>query len=427
MKSIRENILYYGFLFLILLGITLAFGNQTKNNLADTKNELYEKLHLFADVLTIVKKNYVKDVSSKDLIYGALSGALHSLDAHSQFMDPVMYKAMKVDTEGHFGGLGIEITIREGILTVISPMEGTPAFNQGVKSGDKILKIDDKSTENITLMEAVKQLRGIIGTKVKVTILRPSTKEFLDIEITRADIQVHAIRDAQILPDTSIGYVRILHFQEDTSEELESAIKSFGEIEGLVLDLRNNPGGLLQEAVRVSELLVGKERLVVYTEGRVPDQNAKYYSKREEKIIDCPLVVLVNNGSASASEIVAGAVQDWKEGIILGVKSFGKGSVQSVVPLSDGSALRLTTARYFTPKGQVIHGKGIIPDVEKVLTKEDEEAILKHRLERIDNPEKTETLFIDSQLSSAMDLIKGISVFLDKKEVAEVAEEEPAA
>ncbi|MBN1521021.1 MAG: S41 family peptidase [Candidatus Aureabacteria bacterium] len=416
MKRVKSNIINFILLFLILLGISLCFGNQMKLNIADSKNELYEKLQLFADVLTIVKKNYMREVSSKELIYGALTGALQSLDPHSQFMDPEMYDAMKVETEGVFGGLGIEITIRDGALTVISPMEDTPAFRAGIKAGDKILKIDDESTENITLMEAVKKLRGEIGSQVNLTILRPATKEFLDIQIIRAEIKVHAVREARIIPDTRIGYVRILHFQEETADELEKAIKDFGDIEGMVLDLRNNPGGLLQEAVRVSELFVGGERLVVYTEGRVPDQNIKYYSKRKEKIVSCPLVVLVNDGSASASEIVAGAIQDWNEGVIVGVKTFGKGSVQSVIPLTDGSALRLTTALYFLPKGRVIHEKGIDPDVEITLSAKDEEEIIKYRLEHLDNPEEPEKIYLDSQLSRAVDIIKGISVYIEKKE-----------
>ena len=425
MKGTKTSLINYVLLFLILLGISLCFGNQVRVNLADSKNEIYEKLQLFADVLTIVKKNYMREVSSKELIYGALSGALHSLDPHSQFMDPSMYDAMKVETEGHFGGLGIEITIRDGALTVISPMEGTPAFKAGIKAGDKILKIDDESTENITLMGAVKRLRGKIGTKVFLTVLRPSTKEFLDIEIVRADIQVHAVRHAQLIPDTKIGYVRILHFQEHTAKELEEVVKEFGDLEGFILDLRNNPGGLLQEAVKVAELFVDDEKIIVYTEGRVVDQNVKYFSKRKDKIIDCPLIVLVNDGSASASEIVAGAVQDWNAGVVIGVKTFGKGSVQSVIPLSDGSALRLTTALYFTPKGRVIHEKGLVPDVEIALTAKDEEEMIKHRLEQINNSEELETVYLDSQLNRAIDIIKGISVYMQKDQGKE--EVKPAA
>ena len=238
MKEKKMRVIHYVLLFIMLLGISLCFGNQMGINLADSKSELYEKLQLFADVLTIVKKNYVRDVTSKELIYGALSGTLHSLDAHSQFMDPTMYSAMKVDTEGVFGGLGIEITIRDGILTVITPMEGTPAYKAGVKAGDKILKIDDKSTDGISLMEAVKQLRGKIGTKVEITVLRPSTKDFLDIEIIRAEIKVNAVRHPMVLPETRIGYVRIPHFQEDTSVALEKEIRKMGDLEGFILDLQ---------------------------------------------------------------------------------------------------------------------------------------------------------------------------------------------
>jgi len=324
-------------LIALLLGVNLLAGNllysKSTPKVQDDSAEFYKKLDLFTDVLAIVQKSYVDPVNSQDLIYGSLKGMLGSLDPHSQFMDPDMYREMKVETEGEFGGLGIEITIKDKWLTVVTPMSGTPAFEAGLMPGDRIIKIDDDSTEEITLLEAVKKLRGKPGSTVKLMIMRKGRGEFLDFEIKRDIIRIESIKDEKII-DPGIGYVRITQFQEHTSSDLNSALKELKEqgMRALVLDLRNNPGGLLSEAIDVAEIFIG-DKLIVYQKGRLPEQNARYQGHGGSKYLELPLVILINGGSASGSEIVAGAVQDYGRGILLGSKSFGKGSVQSVLPL----------------------------------------------------------------------------------------------
>ncbi|HDZ83856.1 MAG TPA: S41 family peptidase, partial [Nitrospirae bacterium] len=310
----------------------------------------------------LIKTNYVEEVDEKDLVYGAIKGMLNSLDPHSSFMTPEYFKEMQIDTKGEFGGLGIQIGIKDNILTIIAPIDDTPAFKAGVKAGDKIIKIDGDSTKDITIHDAVSKLRGQKGTSVTITIVREELEKPLDIEIVRDIIKLKSVKHKII--DENIGYIKLTQFQEKTSADLRNALEEIAKknINALILDLRNNPGGLLKAAVDVSSLFLPSEKLVVYIKGRSGDKT-EFKTARGNRHFDYPMVVLVNQGSASASEIVAGAMQDWKQAVILGTQTFGKGSVQTVIPLSDGSALRLTTARYYTPKDRSIQTTGITPDI----------------------------------------------------------------
>ncbi len=392
----------------------------------------YESIELFTDVLAIVKKSYVEEVDTKKLIYGAINGMLTALDPHSSFMPPETYKELKIDTKGEFGGLGIEISIKDGVLTVISPIEDTPAFRAGVKSGDQILKIDDKFTKDLSIMDAVKRMRGNKGSKVTLTLMREGFDKPKEFPLVRDVIQVKSVKFKML--DDGYGYVRIAQFQEKTSDDLQKALASLnetskGKLKGLVLDLRNDPGGLLDQAVKVSETFLNEGQLIVYTEGREKDAQMKFSSRKGDKQPNYPIVALINSGSASASEIVAGALQDHKRAVVMGVQSFGKGSVQTIIPLSDNSGLRLTTAKYFTPSGRSIQAKGITPDivVERIELASTEKKESMHLREKdldnhFENDKKEqpsvqkETLPLyktdeqvknDYQLLRALDLLKG--------------------
>jgi len=332
---------------------------------AEEKGSDYESIELFTDVMAIIKKSYVEEVDTKKLIYGAINGMLASLDPHSSFMTPETYKEMKIDTKGAFGGLGIEITIKDGMPTVISPIEDTPAFKAGIKSGDQILKIDDRFTKDLNINDAVKRMRGPKGTKIVLTIMRDGFDMPKEFSLMRDIIQVKSVKAGML--DNGYGYVRIAQFQEKTDEDLSKALKSLQDeakkpLSGLILDLRNDPGGLLDQAVKVADHFI-EDGLIVYTEGREKDAKMQFFAKKGGKEPNYPIVILINGGSASASEIVAGALQDHKRAVVIGTQSFGKGSVQTIIPLSDESGLRLTTARYFTPKGRSIQAKGITPDI----------------------------------------------------------------
>jgi carboxyl-terminal processing protease len=325
--------------------------------------DTYEKLKVFTEILSLVQSNYVEEVNSRDLIYGAVKGMLDTLDPHSAFMTPEAFKEMQVETQGSFGGLGIEITVKDRMLTVVAPIDGTPAERAGILPGDRIVKIEGQATRDMTLMDAVRKLRGPKGSKVTISILREGSSEPMDITLVREVIEVHSVRSKDL--GDGIYYVRITSFQEKTSKDLEKALdqaQKAGDA-ALILDLRNDPGGLLNQAVAVSDMFLDKGQLIVYTEGRIKNQDLRFTAEHTNGLPKWPMVVLVNGGSASASEIVAGALQDWKRAVLIGTKTFGKGSVQTVIPLSDGSGLRLTTAKYFTPRGRSIHGIGITPDI----------------------------------------------------------------
>jgi len=349
----------------VLLCVFVVIGTYQAHQIASAREDVtYEQLKIFGSVLDLVQRNYVEEIPPKQLIYGAVQGMLQSLDPHSSFMKPEDYQELQIETKGSFTGIGIEISLKDGILTVVSPIEGTPAYEAGLKANDKILKIDGKTTKNMTLIESVKLLRGAKGTKVTISIYREGWRQLKDITLTRDVIPIQSVR-SRILED-GYGYIRVSNFQDKTISELEKALKELEEgkgLKGLVLDLRNNPGGLLDQAVKVADVFLEKG-LVVYTDGRMEEQKMRFEAHKNRHSHNYPIAVLVNEGSASASEIVAGALQDHKRAIILGVRTFGKGSVQTIIPLEDGSAVRLTTARYYTPNGRSIQAKGIEPDIE---------------------------------------------------------------
>ena len=347
----------------ILLAVLFS-GGRGAERVGAAPNASYEELETFTNVLAIIQKNYVEEVDTKRLVEGAINGMLASLDPHSAYLTPELYKELQVETKGAFGGLGIEITNRNGMLTVVAPIEDTPAARAGIKPQDIILKIDGEFTKDMSLVEAVKKMRGPKNTKVRLTIKRENPAQLLDVTLTREVIKIQSVK-SHTLPG-GYGYLRITQFQEHTDDDVEKALhqleKDTGGMRGLVLDLRNNPGGLLTQAVKISDEFLDSG-LIVYTDGRLENQKQKYFAHKSNTWGDFPMVVLVNGGSASASEIVAGALQDHKRAMVLGTQTFGKGSVQTILPLDENSALRLTTARYYTPNGRSIQAKGIEPDV----------------------------------------------------------------
>lgn len=355
--------------FLILLallifaaGIALSGGAQHKAS-PDKK-----ELKLFSDALSIIETDYVEPdkIGQKKLVYGALHGMVSQLDPYSQFLEPDEFKGIKAETKGEFGGIGVEVSIRGGILTVVSPLDSTPAAKAGVLAGDKIVRIDEAPTKDMKLHEAVKKLRGRPGTAVKLALLRDDEKKPFDIAIKRAIIKVQSVKDVKIIDQKNkTGYIKIAEFQDNTAGDLDVALAKLKKqgIKALVLDLRNNPGGLLEVAITVAEKFIPADQVICSTKGASPSQNVVFKSEGKGIYTQIPVLVLVNKGSASGSEIVAGAVQDYKRGAVIGTNTFGKGSVQTVVPLSDGSALRLTTAKFYTPKGRPIGQDGIAPDV----------------------------------------------------------------
>lgn len=397
--------------------------------LVNAEVEGYETVKVFTETLSIIKKNYVEDVKTKDLVYGAIKGMLNSLDPHSGFMTPEAYKEMQVDTKGEFGGLGIQIGMKDNLLTVIAPIEDTPAYKAGIKAGDRIIKINDETTKDMGLQDAVQKMRGPKGTPVKITIVREGWKEPKDFTIVRDIIKVKSVK-YKVLED-GIGYVKVTQFQEQTASDLSNALAKLNDekVGSLVLDLRNNPGGLLNSAVDVSSQFLPPGKLVVYIKDRTGEKSEYKTGGNRPSYDKATMVVLVNQGSASASEIVAGALKDWHRAVILGVQTFGKGSVQSVIPLSDGSGLRLTTARYYTPSGTSIQSTGITPDIvvkieakngtkeHAVVREKDLDRHLKNDKGEEKKPSEQETAPLevsekdDVQLQRAIDLLKTWKVF----------------
>jgi carboxyl-terminal processing protease len=392
----------------------------------------YEEISLFTDVLSIVSQSYVEEVDMKDLVYGGVKGMMSVLDPHSSFMSPDEYKEMQVETKGEFGGIGIEVSLRGGALTIVTPIEDTPAFRAGLEAGDRIVKIDDKETVDIGIIDAVKLLRGIAGTTVKLEVKRSELEERLTFVLERENIKIRSVKARTLEPGYAL--IRLTQFQELTEQDLKLALRKIHRengngLKGLILDLRNNPGGLLDQAVKVSDLFL-ERGLIVYTEGRTGESRMKFTAHQTGTEADYPIVVLINAGSASAAEIVAGALQDHHRAILLGIRSFGKGSVQTVMPLADNSGLRLTTARYFTPSGRSIQAAGIEPDVlVRQLTsvpRKPETGIreqdLKHHFEA-DGSSKdvleqsvqpgnvSEQDLNDTQLMRALELLKGWQIF----------------
>lgn len=407
-----------------LLGANLIFAAKIYSDATakGDKDNPYAQMELYTRVLEMVRKEYVDSdkVSYKDLNYGALKGMLGSLDPHCQFMEPVTYQEMKEETEGKFGGLGIQIGLsKEGFLTVIAPIEDTPASRAGILAGDRITKIEGKSTERLSIGDAVKQLRGEPGTKVTVTIFRSKAKEagdkLKDYTLTRDFIKVDSVKDTKLL-DHNIGYIRITQFNEPTADEFEKALVKLEKqnMEALIIDLRNNPGGLLESARKVASKFVPAGELIVSTEGRDLEKKLTYRAEGGRKRMNFPIVLLVNGGSASGSEIVAGALQDLKRAVLVGETTFGKGSVQSILSLPDGSALRLTTAKYYTPSHKVIHEHGVTPDIVVPVSEEDERKLAEQRAREAvpadENAEKVERIS-DVQLDRAIDVLKGVKLF----------------
>lgn len=430
----KRRILYG--LVALLLSINVLIGAKVyfQSAQAAEKDAAYPNIELFSYVMEKVRKDYVdgQKLTYQELVYGALKGMLSTLDPHSEFMEPEKYKELQNDTQGAFGGLGIVVSMKDNFLTVVAPMEDTPGFKAGILTGDRIIKIDGKNTERMSLPEAVKSLRGDPGSEVKISILRPSSGVMKDYVLTRAVINIDMVKDINgkkefPLSANRIGYVRLVQFGEKTGDELETAIKKLKKqgMQALVLDLRWNPGGLLEQAVEVCEKFLPRGELVVTTEGRNPAQNSvRHAGGSGDEIRNMPMVVLVNLGSASASEIVAGCLQDLKRGIILGEKTFGKGSVQSILPLADGAALRLTTAKYYTPSHKVIHEQGITPDIVVPMTEEEERDMILRRtpgaVESLDDAQRARVLAAyDPQLERAMDLLKGITLFTQRAPVSD--------
>ena len=406
---------------LLLLNLAIGAKVYSESDANSAANDPHANLDLFVNVLERIRQDYVDgdELTYEDLVHGALRGMIGMLDPHSEFMPPSRYSHLMDDTEGKFGGVGVHINIQDGYLTVLAPMEDTPAYEAGVMSGDRIVKIEGKNARNISMPEAIDKLRGKPGSKVKMTLFRPSTRKDIEVTLKRALIKVATVKDINnernfTVGADKIGYVRLTQFGESTASDLEEALRKL-EVEGmksLVLDLRHNPGGLLEQAVRVSEKFLAKGQLIVTTEGR--RENEKRESSGRDARPDLPMVVLVNRFSASASEIVAGCLKDNDRAEVVGEKTFGKGSVQRIVPINGqhGAALRLTTSKYYTPSHEVIHGKGIRPHHEVKLSQEEEELLFLQRtpggLKMVpENRREAVEKFTDPQLAKAMELLTG--------------------
>ena len=429
-----------GYSLLIAAPITLA--EPEPNDSAEASRRLKPSLPLnelrtFADVFDQIKNAYVEEVSDQELLENAIIGMLNNLDPHSDYLKPEAFEDLQVNTTGEFGGLGIEVTVKDGYIKVVAPMDDTPAAKGGIQPGDLIIMIDGESTRDLGLTEAVEKMRGKAGTAITLKIAREGTDEPFDLELTRAVIQVASVKQRELEP--GFGYLRISHFQVDTGEDAKKALRKLIDssekpLQGLVLDLRNNPGGVLQAGVAVSDLFLD-EGLVVYTQGRLTTSDLKFNAKPGQILPDTPIVVLVNSGTASASEIVAGALQDHQRAIIMGTTTFGKGSVQTVLPLHNQRALKLTTARYFTPEGRSIQASGIVPDIvvghakvsEIADTMQQSEASLRGHLEQSSDNEKRSKkdakkasttkksdepplITRDYQLYQALTLLKGLNI-----------------
>jgi carboxyl-terminal processing protease len=435
--NIKPRVLL-GLLAGLALGVSLSLGHGVFADREQQYSVPLEELRIFTDVFTRIKKDYVVEVDDKELLENAIRGMLAGLDPHSSFLNEEEFRELQIGTTGEFGGLGIEVGMEDGFVKVISPIDDTPAQRAGVKAGDLVIRLDDKPVKGMTLDEAVKIMRGKKGTKITLTIVREGADKPLKITITRDVIRVKSVKSRLLEP--GYGYVRITNFQSKTTRNLIDAVKTLKDenkkpLKGLVLDLRNNPGGILTGAVGVSDAFLD-DGLIVYTEGRVDDSVLRYSATKGDIIDGAPLVVLINGGSASASEIVAGAMQDHKRAIIMGTRSFGKGSVQTILPLKENSALKLTTARYFTPSGVSIQAQGIKPDIVlenlKVAKPETQdptslkEADLARHLEngnekktsnngnsndsQPDSTKENALASTDYQLNEALNVLKGITI-----------------
>ena len=429
------NMSYKINIFLTFFLVFNIYLTQQNFAIAEDRQETYKQLNLFGDVFQRVQEQYVEEVTDKRLIEAAISGMLQSLDPHSSYLNQESYKDMQVKTKGKFGGLGIEITMEDGVVKVVSPIDDTPAANAGMKSGDLIIGINGESIRGLSINDAVSQLRGPVGSKVVISVVRDKKDPF-EIEIIRDIIKIRSVRHNII---RNVGYVRLTTFSDTTTSGLEKSVdeikKELGKkFQGLILDLRNNPGGLLNQSISITDSFLNQGE-IVSTQGRKDNDTSRVFAKKGDIINGKPMIVLINSGSASASEIVAGALKDHSRAIIVGTRSFGKGSVQSIIPLAGNGAMRLTTARYYTPSGISIQAKGIEPDiiveagiteVTKKMEDNRREENLRGALdkkqqdtkkENVDKPDLTpvEKLLRDNQISRAVDLIRGINLFSNKK------------
>ena len=346
-------------IFLSIFFLNISFVHSYSNN------DLYEKIDLFGEVLNKIKKDYVDEVNQPEMIDSAINGVLQSLDPYSAYMSPEIFKEMQTDTRGEFGGLGIEIGMESGVVKVISPIDDTPAANAGIKAGDYIVKIGDIQVQGKSLMEAVKLMRGPVGTSIRLTIRRKNFKKPLEFEIVRKIIEVKSVNSEILGKDKNLGYIRLKSFNENSDNQFLNIIKKFEQstkINGYILDLRNNPGGLLTQAINITDFFLNDGE-IVSTKGRKASETRKFFARKGDEIKGKPIIVLINNGSASASEIFAGALKDHKRAIILGVNSYGKGSVQSIIPLRNGGGIRLTISKYYLPSGNSISEVGVTPDI----------------------------------------------------------------
>ena len=347
--------------FLIFLIFFFVYFNSS----VYSKNDLYEKIDLFGEVLENIKKDYVDDVSQAEMIDSAINGVLQSLDPYSAYMSPELFKEMQTDTKGEFGGLGIEIGMEAGVVKVISPIDDTPASEAGIKAGDYIVKIGNEQVQGKSLLEAVKMMRGPVGTSIDLTVRRKNVKKPLEFKIVRKIIEVKSVSSKIIGSDKNLGYIRLKSFNENSDKQFLSSVKKFeknSKIKGYVFDLRNNPGGLLTQAINITDFFLDDGE-IVSTKGRKISETRKFFARRGDEINGKPIVVLINNGSASASEIFAGALKDHKRAIILGENSYGKGSVQSIIPLGNGGGMRITISKYYLPSGKSISEVGVTPDI----------------------------------------------------------------
>ena len=347
--------------FLIFLIFFFVYFNSS----VYSKNDLYEKIDLFGEVLENIKKDYVDDVDQAEMIDSAINGVLQSLDPYSAYMSPELFKEMQTDTKGEFGGLGIEIGMEAGVVKVISPIDDTPASEAGIKAGDYIVKIGNEQVQGKSLLEAVKLMRGPVGTSIDLTVRRKNVKKPLEFKIVRKIIEVKSVSSKIIGSDKNLGYIRLKSFNENSDKQFLSSVKKFEKntrIKGYVFDLRNNPGGLLTQAINITDFFLNDGE-IVSTKGRKISETRKFFARRGDEINGKPIVVLINNGSASASEIFAGALKDHKRAVILGENSYGKGSVQSIIPLGNGGGMRITISKYYLPSGKSISEVGVTPDI----------------------------------------------------------------
>ncbi len=434
----RQNVLLVLAGLLTGLSISIGQGVFAERDASPQVGLPVEELRTFTDVFGRIKNDYVEEVQDGDMLVNAIRGMLTGLDPHSAYLDQEQFKELQVGTSGEFGGLGIEVGIEDGFVKVIAPIDDTPAQRAGVLAGDLIIRLDDTPVKGLSLEEAVKIMRGKPGSTLRITVVREGADQPLKIDIKRAIIKVRSVKSRML--EDGFGYLRISQFQSKTAENMLDGIEELkkeagGSLKGLVLDLRNNPGGVLNGAVAVSDAFL-KKGLIVYTDGRVGDSKLRFNATPDDILTDAPLVVLVNQGSASASEIVAGALQDHGRGIIVGSQTFGKGSVQTILPLSNGSAVKLTTARYYTPSGRSIQAEGIVPDIileqmklsvvegafdpikEADLSrhllngKETEPVVVpsEDKLEAIEKDPKESLAQTDYQLYEALNLLKGLSI-----------------